>query len=115
MSWKSVCGVDEIEAGAIKQFDVEGIEILVSHIDGEFRAYPPMCPHMEEPLADSAICKGEVMTCTKHLWQWNLKTGEPVAPGENDRCMLSYQTRVEGGQLQAHIEEELEYDFDDDD
>lgn len=114
MSWKAVCTTADVNAGEVREFDVDGVEILVSHIDGEFRAYPPMCPHMEEPLEDSAICKGEVMTCTKHLWQWNLKTGEPVGPGENDRCMLMYETRVDGEQLLANIEHELEYDFDDD-
>ena len=114
MSWKEVCDAADVDEGSVREFEVDGIEILVSKMDGELRVYPPMCPHMEEPLEDSAICKGSIMTCTKHLWQWDLKTGEPVAPGENDRCMLMYESRMEGNQLMANIEEELEYDFDDD-
>lgn len=114
MSWKNVCSVSEVGQGTIKEFDIEGIEILVSNQDGELRVYPPMCPHMEEPLGDSALVKGSVMTCTKHLWQWDLKSGDPVAPGENDRCMLMYESRVEGDQLMVNLEQELEYDFDDD-
>lgn len=115
MSWKAACAIDEVEAGTIREFDIDGIEILVSNIEGELRVYPPMCPHMEEPLEDSAFCKGPVMTCSKHLWQWDLTTGEPVSPGENDRCMLMYESRLEGDQLMVNIEQELEYDFDDDD
>ncbi|MGU9956716.1 MAG: Rieske 2Fe-2S domain-containing protein [Arenicellales bacterium WSBS_2016_MAG_OTU3] len=114
MSWKPVCGVNDVKPGSLKEFEVDGIEILVSNLEGEMRVYPPMCPHMEEPLAASGLCKGEVMTCTKHLWQWNLRTGEPVAPGENDRCMLIYESKVDGDRLMANIEAELEYDFDDD-
>ncbi len=96
MSWKPVCTVGEVEEASVQEFDIDGVEILISCIDGELRAYPPMCPHMEEPLEDSAFCKGPVMTCSKHLWQWNLTTGQPVAPAENDRCMLMYETRLDG-------------------
>ena len=115
MSWKPVCAVGDVDPGTVKQYEIDGIEILISNLDDELRAYPPMCPHMEEPLEDSAILKGEVMTCTKHLWQWNLRTGGPVAPGENDRCMLMYETRIDDDQLMINLEQELEYDFDDDD
>lgn len=114
MSWKQACTLTDVEPGTIREFDVEGIEILVSNIDDIFRAYPPMCPHMEEPLEDSAICKGALMTCSKHLWQWDLTSGKPIAPNENDRCMLMYETRTEGEHLMVNIEAELEYDFDDD-
>ncbi len=54
------------------------------------------------------------MTCSKHLWQWDLTTGKPVGPGENDRCMLIYESRMDGDSLVANLEQELEYDFDDD-
>jgi toluene monooxygenase system ferredoxin subunit len=114
MAWKIACAASDVDEGNVREFDIDGIEILVSKIDGELRVYPPMCPHMEEPLDGSAICKGQVMTCTKHLWQWNLTTGNPVAPSENDRCLLMYESRTDGEQLMVNIEEELEYDFDDD-
>ena len=114
MNWKAVCSTGDVEPGGIREFDIDGTEILVSNVDGTLRAYPPMCPHMEEPLGESAFCKGPVMTCSKHLWQWNLETGEPVGPGENDRCMLMYETRMEDGQLLVNLEQELEYEFDDD-
>ena len=115
MSWNVACAVADVDEGSVVEFEVDGIEILVSNVAGEFRAYPPMCPHMEEPLGDSAICKGQVMTCTKHLWQWDLVSGKPMGPSENDRCMLMYETKVEDDQVYVNIEEELEYDFDDDD
>ena len=63
MSWNVACAVADVDEGSVVEFEVDGFEILVSNVAGEFRAYPPMCPHMEEPLGDSAICKGQVMTC----------------------------------------------------
>ena len=114
MSWKTICKAGDVDQGHIREFDIDGLEVLVSNIDGEMRVYPPMCPHMEEPLDGSAFCKGAIMTCSKHLWQWDLATGEPVGPGENDRCMLMYESRMEGDSLMANLAEELEYEFDDD-
>ena len=115
MSWKPVCATDAVEQHTLREFDVGGIPVLIANLGDEFRAYPPMCPHMEEPLAESGVCKLDVMTCTKHLWQWNLRSGEGVSPPENSRQMLMYDIKQEDGQLLVNIESELEYDFDDED
>jgi toluene monooxygenase system ferredoxin subunit len=115
MSWKPVCSTHAVEQHTLREFDVDGIPVLIANLGDGFRAYPPMCPHMEEPLAESGICKQDVMTCTKHLWQWNLRTGEGVSPAENNRQMLMYDIKQEDDQLMVFVENELEYDFDDED
>ncbi len=51
MSWKPVCSAGDVNDGEIKEFDIDGLEILVANVGGEMRVYPPMCPHMEEPSA----------------------------------------------------------------
>ena len=78
-----------------------------------FGAFPPVCPHMEEPLEFSGICEGDLLTCSKHLWQWDMRTGQFIDPAE--KPLLQYETRVADDTLYAYIEEELEYEFDDDD
>ena len=113
MSWKAACTVTDVEAQSFKLFDVDGVSILVANLDGEWRAYPPMCPHMEEPLAESGLCSKGILTCTKHLWQWDMLTGEARGPAE--RAMLMYDTKLEGDQVMVLVEQELEYDDDDDD
>ena len=115
MTWKIVCSTDDVPDSSLKQFEIDGIPVLVANIDNEFRCYPPACPHMEERLSETGICNKGVLTCTTHLWQWNLLTGKGVAPAENNRQMLSYEAKIENNQVMAFIEEELEYDFDDDD
>jgi len=63
MSWKAACTVTDVESQSFKLFDVEGVPILIANIDGEWRAYPPVCPHMEEPLMDSGLCsKGKIFS-----------------------------------------------------
>ena len=113
MSWKSVCAIGDVDAQALKKFDVDGVPILVVNLGDEHRCYPPVCPHMEEPLEDSGLCQNGTLTCTKHLWQWDMRTGDPQ--GEAERPLLMYETKTENGQVMVFIENELEYDFDDDD
>ena len=112
MSWKRVCGASDIAAQQIKKFDVDGIRILVANYGDGFRAFPPFCPHMEEPLQESALIEGELMTCTKHLWQWNLKTLEMTGPAE--KPLLTYDTKLEGDDVFVFVEKELEYEFESD-
>ncbi|MBH61380.1 MAG: (2Fe-2S)-binding protein [Alphaproteobacteria bacterium] len=113
MTWKRVCSTSDIAANCLKLFDVDGISILIVSHSGDFKAIPPLCPHMEEPLASSGICDGKVLTCTKHLWQWDLVTNEPQA--ETEKPLLIYELKVEGDDIQVFIEHELEYEFDEED
>ncbi|MDE0097316.1 MAG: Rieske 2Fe-2S domain-containing protein [Gammaproteobacteria bacterium] len=113
MTWKAVCVAADVAVDTVKKYEVDGINILIANVGDGFRAYPTMCPHMEEPLHESAICSNGTMTCTKHLWQWDMKTGEVRGPAE--KPLLMYQVKLEGEQVMVFLDQELEYDFDDDD
>jgi len=110
MSWKRVCAVDEVPENTLKKFDVDGASIVVANYGGGFRAFPPFCPHMEEPLVDSGLLESGVLTCTKHLWQWDLRTGDMV--GMAEKPLLTYDLKLENGALFADIDRELEYEYD---
>lgn len=64
---------------------------------------------MEEPLEESGIVARCVLTCSKHLWSWNLETLE--LQGETERPLKMYQLKQEDGVLLANIEQELVYEF----
>lgn len=113
MSWKKVCSVDDVAAESLRKFDVDGIPVLIANLGEEFRAYPPACPHMEEPLEQSGICKDGLLTCTKHLWQWDMSTGRARGPAEKD--LLMYALKREGNDLLVEIETELLYEYDNED
>jgi toluene monooxygenase system ferredoxin subunit len=65
---------------------------------------------MEEPLAESGVVARCILTCTKHLWAWDLRTLE--MQGETERPLKTYETKQENGAILANIESELIYDFD---
>ena len=113
MTWKRVCRTSEVTENSVKKFDVDGITILIVNYGAGFRAIPPICPHMEEPLEESGIVARCVLTCTKHLWAWNLQSLD--MQGETERPLKTYEIREEEGALFARVEGELTYEFETDD
>jgi nitrite reductase/ring-hydroxylating ferredoxin subunit len=113
MTWKRVCDATEVAENSAKTFDIDGVPVLVVNYGAGFRALPPICPHMEEPLEESGIVARCVLTCTKHLWAWNLATLE--MQGETEKPLKIYETRQENGAILANIDGELTYDFDGED
>lgn len=114
MSWILVCKTTDVPANSCKKFWVAGgIPMLIVNYGSGFRAVPPVCPHMEEPLDESGVVAGCVLTCTKHLWAWNLLTLEKQ--GETERDLQTYQVREDNGDVFAFVDKEILYDFEKDD
>ena len=113
MSWKRVCSSTDVPENMVKKFEVNGIEVIVVNYGDGFKIFPPLCPHMEEPLDESGIVEDSTFTCSKHLWQWDLRTGEMQGLAEKD--LLCYEVKCEGEDILANIESELVYDYDEDD
>ncbi len=110
MSWIKVCKTTDVPENSLKKFwAAGGIPLIVARYADGYRAIPPVCPHMEEPLEESGVIAGCVLTCTKHLWAWNLATLE--MQGETERALKTYEVKVEGDDVMAFVESELLYDF----
>ena len=114
MSWTYLCDASDVAPNTLKLVDAEGLRIIVANYGSGFRAMPPICPHMEEPLDESGVIANCVLTCTKHLWAWNLMTLE-MDGAETEKPLKTYELKQEGDRLLALVEEELTYDFDEDD
>ena len=112
-AWFRVCAVADLADGQLQKHLAGETAVVVARAGDEFRVFPPFCPHMAEPLYESGICKGSTLTCSKHLWQWNILTGEQQGPAE--RPLLLYPSELRGDEVWAYIEEELTYDFDEED
>ncbi|MBM3503174.1 MAG: Rieske 2Fe-2S domain-containing protein [Alphaproteobacteria bacterium] len=106
-TWQRVCDVTALEGNVIKEFDVEGKKLAVVRAGGEVFAFPLRCPHMDEPLS-TGMCDGETLTCSFHLWQWNLKSGKSTGDAEVD--LLKYPVKEESGGVFVDLATELRYD-----
>ena len=111
--WQRICAAADVNDGELKRFQAGEIAVVVVGVGDAYRIIPPFCPHMAEPLHESGICRAGTLTCSKHLWQWNLLTGKEQGPAE--RPLLFYQSEVRDGEVWACVDKELVYEFDEED
>ena len=77
--WTRVGRVDEIAPGTCKVVAVDGAQIAVFNLDGEFFALEDICPHDGSEIASGCII-GEDIECPRHAARFNIRTGEVTAP-----------------------------------
>jgi toluene monooxygenase system ferredoxin subunit len=95
--WTKVASLDDLWEGEAAAVDVEGHHVLVANVsDFGVRAYQGMCPHQELQLIDGMI-EGRTLTCSGHLWEFDLATGVGINP--SDCRLASYPVRVEGDDI----------------
>lgn len=88
MAFEKVCDLDDLWEGEMEAFDVKGKEILLVHADGgNVRAFPARCPHQDHPLVEGEFENG-VLTCSAHLWQFDVLTGKGVNPTDCELVCL---------------------------
>ena len=113
MSWKHVCKVTDVPENSLRRFTVDGVALVIANYVSGFRAIPPLCPHMEEPLEESGVIADCALTCTKHLWSWDLSSLAML--GETERPLKTYEVKLENDDVLAFIDKELIYEFEDED
>jgi nitrite reductase (NADH) small subunit len=88
-----VAGTDEIPSGQGRMFEVNGRQIAVFNVGGQFHAVDNVCEHQGGPLAEGEL-DGCVVTCPWHGWTYDVATGE--SPDDPDTRVESFTTKVEG-------------------
>ena len=93
-----ICKLDEIEAGELHSFDVEGMQlpVLVFWHDGEIVAGSGMCPHEDVELVHGEL-DGDQLICGAHGYAFDVKSG--ACAHEARLCWKRYKTRIEHGVL----------------
>lgn len=77
MSYVNVAKTTDLGNNEMKMIEINGIEILISNIDGGYYAISNKCPHMGGSLSEG-ILNGGIITCPKHGAKFDAKTGENV-------------------------------------
>ena len=86
----------------------------MANYGGGFRAIPPICPHMEEPLEESGVDRSIAsLTCTKHLWAWDLRRSTML--GETEKAAQDLRGQA-GRRTPAGLRRQgAVYEFEEDD
>ena len=92
-----ICKLSDVPANGIKDFVLDGGErVLIANFSDSYYAYNGNCPHQGTCLAEGFF-DGAVLTCNKHLWQWDITTGKPI--GLAEAPLESYQLEIEDGEI----------------
>ncbi|HXF89182.1 MAG TPA: non-heme iron oxygenase ferredoxin subunit [Xanthobacteraceae bacterium] len=97
-----LCKVDDVAAGSALKVEAAGLTVAVFNLDGEFYVTDDNCTHGPGSLSEGFI-DGDVVECNFHNGQFNIKTGEVVAPP----CMIpikTYRTIVQDGKVYIEVD-----------
>ena len=84
----------DISPGKMIKVSIDGRDILVANIDGEYCATDDSCTHSGSSLSEGKL-EGDVITCGWHGAQFDCKTGKLVKFPAKIRDLTSYNVVVE--------------------
>jgi toluene monooxygenase system ferredoxin subunit len=101
--WQPVVEFEEIFEGFINKVSASGVKLILLRIDGELFAYEDACPHERHPLSLGEL-EGDILTCAKHLWEFEIRTGKHISRINRPKCDLrSFGVRVVDGVVEIEL------------
>jgi len=88
----------EIPPGKSLEITVEGKEILVTNVNGNYYAMDDTCTHSGASLADSKL-NGSIVTCDWHGAQFDCKTGKLEKFPAKINDLKSYTVIIESDEI----------------
>jgi nitrite reductase/ring-hydroxylating ferredoxin subunit/alkylhydroperoxidase/carboxymuconolactone decarboxylase family protein YurZ len=96
--WHELLEVSKVAEDRAVRVEVGGRGLFVYKHKGEFAVYDSHCPHQATNIPELALA-GERLTCPKHEWAFDLKSGACIDKG--NRPLKRFETKVEAGKLYA--------------
>lgn len=98
-AWTDVAPVEDIAEGSSRVVYLNGQQVALFRVGGQFYAISNRCSHARGPLSEGelSICEGTcVVTCPWHYAQFDLATGK-VVDGVASAPVHTYQVEVRDG------------------
>ena len=90
----------DVPANGMKEFAVDGINVLIANTGDGFVAYPGAVSARGD-AAGAGRPGWIVLTCLEHLWQFDLQTGAPM--GDAQVGLTGYRLKEEAGDLYVEL------------
>lgn len=95
-----VAEVHEIPEGTGKVFEVNGNQVAVWNVGGNYHAFQNVCPHRGGPVGEGEL-EGTTITCPWHGWSFNVVTCEGIV---NPAAKLTrYEVQVDGSEVKVGV------------
>ena len=98
---QSVAKVSEIPSFGKKVVEVNGVQVLLVNVKGEIFAFENECPHQGSPLNAAIIKDGPTLSCPRHGYKFNLKTG--ACSDYPELVLKTYTVRIEGENVSVEL------------
>ena len=89
-----VATTGEVAPGEMISVEVDGDQVLLCNLGGEFCAVHDECTHECFPLSEGTL-DGDAVTCLLHGARFSLKTGEVLALPALEP-LKTYEVRIDG-------------------
>ena len=98
VTWHDVAPVDELKDNDVSYRDADGRSLFIYREKDQISVYDSRCPHQVTNIPHLAL-EGARLTCPKHQWAFDIKTGKCVEKG--NRPLKQFETKIEKGRLLA--------------
>ena len=96
--WHDVMASADIKDGEVARLECEGRGLFVYRDKKTYQVYDSRCPHQSTDIPELAL-KGSTLTCPKHQWQFDIRSGDAVGKGK--RPLKQWPSKVVKGRLLA--------------
>lgn len=100
VDWYEAMPFADLWIGDLVGVEIAGRRVLLVNIEDEIRAYDDRCPHQDSPLSEGDL-EGEVLTCARHLWEFDALTGCGINPPTSQ--LSAYPVCVEDDMIYVGI------------
>ena len=97
--WTAVAPTGEFAPGQWKSVDVDGAQIAVFNLDGEYYAIEDVCSHDGGQLTGGSI-EGAEIVCPRHGARFCIRTGTALTAPAYE-AIATFPVRVENGVVQV--------------
>lgn len=117
MTEYTVASEGDLDDGEHLVVELEGREIAVFHVGGEYYAYRNWCPHQGGPVCEGPLTgtqessfdrehlelevrqthEDRILNCPWHGWEFDVDTGESLSPRK--ARLSSYEVTVVDGEI----------------
>jgi nitrite reductase/ring-hydroxylating ferredoxin subunit/alkylhydroperoxidase/carboxymuconolactone decarboxylase family protein YurZ len=97
--WHDVMASADIEDGEVTRTECQGLGLFIYREKKKIQVYDSRCPHESTDIPELAL-KGSTLTCPKHQWEFDVKSGDCIKKGNTP--LKRVESKVVKGRLQAY-------------
>jgi nitrite reductase/ring-hydroxylating ferredoxin subunit len=108
MTYALAAKTTDMAPGQMTAVNLNGTQVLLVNMAGEFHAIQAKCPHMGAELCKGQL-QGSIVTCPKHKAGFDVRDGSAVDPAKvlflkmKTKDAKSYTVKIEEDQLLVDI------------